>query len=80
MRATPTMRVRVEGHTDMVGVPAANQLLSEDRANRVMAELVARGVAADRLTAAGFGQDRPVADNGTAEGRAENRRIEFVLL
>jgi outer membrane protein OmpA-like peptidoglycan-associated protein len=70
-------KVQVEGHTDSVGQAAANQTLSEARAKSVVAALVARGVAAERVAAVGYGKDKPIADNGTAEGRSKNRRIEF---
>jgi len=74
----PAMKVRIEGHTDNVGQSEANRALSEKRAQSVMQALVARGVVADRLSAAGFGQERPIADNRTEEGRAKNRRVEIV--
>jgi outer membrane protein OmpA-like peptidoglycan-associated protein len=70
-------KVQVDGHTDAIGQAAANQALSEARARSVVAALVARGIAADRLASAGYGKDKPLADNGTAEGRRKNRRIEF---
>ncbi|MGZ7033046.1 MAG: OmpA family protein [Thermoanaerobaculia bacterium] len=73
----PTLKLRVEGHTDTQGVAAANQALSEKRAQAVVAWLTANGVAASRLTAKGFGATRPVADNKTDEGRAKNRRVEL---
>lgn len=69
--------VRVEGHTDDRGLAAANQTLSLDRAMAVRSELIKRGVPAERLQAEGFGPKRPLADNATAEGRQQNRRIEF---
>lgn len=72
--------VRVEGHTDSVGRADRNLALSQDRADSVKAYLVERGVAAERLEAVGYGQSRPVADNGSAEGRALNRRVEFNIL
>jgi outer membrane protein OmpA-like peptidoglycan-associated protein len=72
--------VRVEGHTDDRGDAAANQTLSLARANAVRAELLKRGIAADRLVAAGYGLTRPLADNATAEGRSRNRRIEFKVV
>lgn len=72
-----SLKVEVRGHTDNVGKPASNQLLSEKRAKAVMAELVKNGVAADRITAKGYGDTMPVADNKTAEGRAQNRRVAF---
>ncbi|HTP52655.1 MAG TPA: OmpA family protein [Anaeromyxobacteraceae bacterium] len=73
-------RVRVEGHTDIVGTAAYNQSLSERRAAAVVRALVARGVAPARLLAAGFGFTRPIATNDTALGRAKNRRVEFVIV
>ena len=71
--------IDVIAHTDSVGAAAANQALSEQRASTVVNELVARGVAAQRLQAIGKGESAPVADNATAEGRAANRRVEFVV-
>ena len=73
-----SLRVGVEGHTDNTGTPAANRTLSEARARSVADAIVAAGVKRDRLDSAGFGQDRPVADNRTDEGRAKNRRVEIV--
>jgi outer membrane protein OmpA-like peptidoglycan-associated protein len=73
-------RVQVEGHTDAIGGDAYNQRLSESRAKAVVAYLVSKGVASDRLTAIGYGRSRPIADNSTAEGRAKNRRTEFTVL
>jgi outer membrane protein OmpA-like peptidoglycan-associated protein len=78
LRAHPDLKLRVEGHTDNLGSPAANQTLSQARAEAVVRRLVADGVAASRLQAAGFGQTRPVAGNDTEEGRAKNRRVELV--
>ncbi|MFN8650892.1 MAG: photosynthetic reaction center subunit M [Gemmatimonadales bacterium] len=74
-----TLKLAVEGHTDGTGVADSNQVLSERRAAAVRDYLVANyGVAADRLTAAGYGASRPVAPNDTPEGRAQNRRVELV--
>ena len=70
--------VKVLGHTDNVGDAESNRVLSRQRAESVAAYLVAHGVDAGKLTADGAGQDKPVADNGTPEGRQRNRRIEFV--
>lgn len=70
-------KVRVEGHTDNRGTPAANQKLSEGRAASVVSWLVKHGVDKSRLSSVGFGQDRPMSDNSTEEGRRENRRVEF---
>jgi len=66
------------GHPDHVGTPEANQRLSQERAQAVMAALVQRGVKADQLTAKGYGQTAPIADNRTEDGRAKNRRVELV--
>jgi len=71
-------RVEISGHTDNVGGPEANQKLSEDRARAVVAALVARGIDGSRLSARGYGQSSPVADNRTEDGRAKNRRVELV--
>ncbi|MDH5264569.1 MAG: OmpA family protein [Betaproteobacteria bacterium] len=78
MKAHPEVKVAVEGHTDNVGAPAANRMLSEQRARAVVAAITAQGVASERLIAAGFGQDKPVASNANEDGRARNRRVELV--
>jgi len=78
MKAHPELRIAVEGHTDNVGAPAANQALSGQRAAAVVAALAAQGVAAGRISSAGYGQDKPVADNASEAGRAKNRRVELV--
>jgi len=72
------LKVSLEGHTDNVGTPASNKTLSEARAKSVMAAVVAGGVEAARLSAVGWGQDKPIADNRTDDGRAKNRRVEIV--
>ncbi|MHB8416742.1 MAG: OmpA family protein [Myxococcales bacterium] len=71
--------VSIEGHTDASGSAARNRVLSQARAQAVLAYLVRRGIAAARLEAKGFGPDRPIATNATAEGRAQNRRVQFVI-
>ena len=73
-------RMLVEGHTDDRGAAERNLELSTQRAESVRAKLVELGVPASVVSAQGFGQTRPVADNGTAAGRAKNRRVDFVLL
>ncbi len=78
LKTVPTMKIEVGGHTDNVGTPEANQKLSQERAQAVMAALVQRGIKADRMTAKGYGQTTPVADNRTEEGRGKNRRVELV--
>ena len=72
--------VRVAGHTDSEGTRAHNQKLSDERAASVKQYLIDHGIAADRLASKGFGQDRPIADNKTDEGRAQNRRVEIHIL
>lgn len=78
MRSNPDLKIAVEGHTDNVGSPASNKTLSEARAKSVVSAIVSQGIAADRLSPAGYGQDKPIADNNTEEGRARNRRVELV--
>jgi outer membrane protein OmpA-like peptidoglycan-associated protein len=73
-------KVRIEGHTDNQGDAAHNLSLSHKRANNIMRYLVAHGVDASRLVAQGYGDSKPIADNGTDEGRAQNRRVVFVIL
>jgi outer membrane protein OmpA-like peptidoglycan-associated protein len=76
----PDHRIAVEGHTDAVGAEASNQTLSEQRAASVRAALIAEGIDPARVTAVGFGQSRPIAGNDTAADRAQNRRVEIVIL
>ena len=78
LQSVPALKVSIEGHTDNIGTPESNKKLSEDRAKAVMAAVVAKGIAAERMTAVGRGQDAPVADNRKEEGRALNRRVEIV--
>jgi OOP family OmpA-OmpF porin len=78
MKANPSLKIGVEGHTDNVGNPKSNKTLSDERAKSVVAAIVAQGIDAKRLSAAGYGQDKPIADNKTEEGRAKNRRVELV--
>lgn len=81
LKAEPTMRLLIEGHTDNSGQSDANIKLSSDRAAAVVRYLVQReGVAAGRLTSTGLGDTRPVADNSSSEGRQSNRRVEFVVI
>jgi outer membrane protein OmpA-like peptidoglycan-associated protein len=78
MKTNGALELGVEGHTDNVGDAKSNQTLSENRANAVVTAIVAQGIEAKRLSAAGHGQDKPVADNSSEEGRAKNRRVELV--
>ncbi|HEY7462521.1 MAG TPA: OmpA family protein [Gemmatimonadota bacterium] len=80
LTAYPAVTIRVEGYTDSSGDPAANLKLSQDRAAVVEAVLVGEGMAEGRIEARGFGQERPVASNATEEGRAQNRRVEVVVV
>jgi outer membrane protein OmpA-like peptidoglycan-associated protein len=73
-------KIEVQGHTDNTGNRGHNKTLSGQRADAVLKALVKRGIAARRLTSQGYGQDKPIADNGTAEGRQKNRRVQFVIL
>lgn len=78
MTENPELKFSVEGHTDNTGNPTQNQTLSEARSQAIVDKLVESGISADRLTAVGKGQNSPIADNNTEEGRAKNRRVEFV--
>ena len=80
MKENPELKFSVEGHTDNIGNANSNQTLSEARSQAVVDKLVENGISKDRLKAAGKGQTSPIADNGTDEGRAKNRRVEFVKL
>jgi OOP family OmpA-OmpF porin len=75
----PTTAIEIAGHTDSVGEDAANQALSEKRAQAVVDYLVKAGLPASRFTAVGYGSTQPVADNESDEGKAQNRRIEFLV-
>jgi OOP family OmpA-OmpF porin len=75
----PTANIEVAGHTDADGADAVNQALSEKRAQAVIDYLVKAGLPADRFTAIGYGSTQPIASNDTDEGKAQNRRIEFVV-
>ncbi|MDT8400748.1 MAG: OmpA family protein [Bacteroidales bacterium] len=74
----PEVKVSIEGHTDSDGDNDFNQKLSEDRAKTVMNQLISMGLSADHLTSKGFGESKPINTNATPEGKAENRRVEFV--
>ena len=80
MTENPDLKFSVEGHTDSTGNATSNQTLSEQRSQAIVAKLVEMGIAQDRLTAVGKGQNNPIADNSTDEGRAKNRRVEFVKM
>lgn len=78
MQDNPELKFEVQGHTDNTGNAASNQTLSEARAKAIVDKLVEMGISASRLTSVGKGQSSPIADNSTDEGRAKNRRVEFV--
>jgi outer membrane protein OmpA-like peptidoglycan-associated protein len=78
LEAYPNVKVEIAGHTDNQGGDDYNLVLSDKRAKAVMSYLVNRGIAPDRLVAKGYGKNRPVASNATAEGRAQNRRVEII--
>jgi outer membrane protein OmpA-like peptidoglycan-associated protein len=73
------LKIQVEGHTDSQGDAGYNKTLSQQRAESVVAYLVKKGIDKSRLTARGFGKDKPIADNNTEEGRAQNRRVVFAI-
>jgi outer membrane protein OmpA-like peptidoglycan-associated protein len=77
MKAFPNIKIEIQGHTDSFGSRSKNQELSEKMAHAVMDYLIKKGVESSRLTAIGFGEERPVAPNTSAEGRESNRRIEI---
>ena len=77
MVENPTMEIEISGHTDNVGSAATNKTLSLNRATVVVKTLVGMGIDASRMTSAGYGFDKPIAPNTTADGRAQNRRTEF---
>ena len=77
LKSCPDVRLRVEGHTDSIGAESYNQGLSQRRAESVRDHLVGQGLGARRLEARGYGESRPIADNGTDEGRRLNRRVEL---
>ncbi len=78
LKSAPDLKLEVAGHTDNVGKPDANLRLSTTRAESVIQALAGQGIAVSRLTAKGYGDTRPVADNRGEEGRAKNRRVELV--
>lgn len=77
MNENKDKRVNLAGHTDSIGTEAYNQKLSERRANSVASYITKKGIDASRVTAQGFGETKPIADNKTREGRAKNRRVEI---
>jgi outer membrane protein OmpA-like peptidoglycan-associated protein len=80
LNKNPEIRLEIIGHTDSVGSEKSNQALSKKRAEFVINYLIHRGIASDRLVAGWYGEMKPIASNETAEGRSQNRRIEFIQL
>lgn len=80
MQDHPELKFSVEGHTDSDGETVANQKLSEARAKSVVEAMVKAGISADRLSSKGFGESKPVSSNDSTEGKAQNRRVEFVKM
>ncbi len=78
LKENPDLKVSIEGHTDSTGTPAKNKTLSQERAQSVVDTLTASGIDKKRLSAVGWGQEKPVADNRSEEGKAKNRRVEIV--
>jgi outer membrane protein OmpA-like peptidoglycan-associated protein len=78
LEAFPEVRVEISGHTDAVGMASYNKMLSQDRANSVRNYLLSRGILPTRITAVGYGKERPIASNSSNEGRAQNRRVEII--
>lgn len=76
----PDFKLKISGYTDNTGDADYNKGLSDKRAKAAKGYLVAKGIAASRITATGYGEANPVADNATAEGRAKNRRVEFDIV
>ncbi|MEO5378222.1 MAG: OmpA family protein [Magnetococcus sp. DMHC-6] len=77
LNRNPNMKVEIQGHTDNIGKAPYNKKLSDRRANVVMNYLVSKGINANRLTAKGYGLEKPVTSNATEEGRSMNRRVEL---
>lgn len=77
LSSNPALKIIVEGHTDNVGTAASNKTLSEQRASSIKTALVNKGISADRIKTIGYGQDKPIADNSTVDGKAKNRRVEI---
>lgn len=80
LQSDPALKLSIEGHTDNTGAPDHNQTLSAARARSVLGALVGLGVDPARLQSRGFGQDKPLADNASEDGRAKNRRVELVKI
>ncbi|WP_171607003.1 OmpA family protein [Limnovirga soli] len=80
MNDNPTVKLEIGGHTDNIGKPAGNLVLSQKRANAVLNYLVSKAIGKERISAKGMGQTQPIADNATADGRSQNRRVEIKVV
>jgi OOP family OmpA-OmpF porin len=81
LKENPDIKVEIGGHTDSLGSEKANQKISEKRAESVKKYLMDKfNIPGDRMTVEGYGSKKPIADNGTKEGRAKNRRVEIRIL
>ena len=78
LKENASLKVEIGGHTDTDGDDASNLKLSDARANAVKTQLVSMGIDATRLSTKGYGETMPIGDNKTFEGKAQNRRVEFV--
>ncbi len=78
LKDDPSLKLSIEGHTDNIGKPDYNKQLSDGRAKTVMSAVTTKGIDPKRLKSVGYGQDKPIADNDSDEGRAKNRRVELV--
>ena len=79
LKDNPSIHIEIQGHTDNVGSVTANQALSANRAFTIKAYLEENGIAGKRISAKGYGSSKPISDNQTEEGRAKNRRTEFLI-
>jgi outer membrane protein OmpA-like peptidoglycan-associated protein len=80
LNENPSLKIEISGHTDNVGKPADNLLLSNNRAKAVVSYLVSKNISAQRLTTKGYGETKPLSDNKTEDGRAMNRRTEMKVV
>ena len=80
LNSNAEIKISIEGHSDNMGIASDNKKLSQDRAKAVMDALVSKGIVSSRMSYKGWGQEKPVADNSTDEGKSKNRRVEIVKL
>ncbi len=80
LKQNPDIKYEIDGHTDNTGNSKHNLELSQQRADAVMSQLVSMGIDSSRLTTKGYGDTEPISDNSTPEGKANNRRVEFIKM